>query len=361
MAKIYPVIMSGGSGTRLWPLSRAATPKQYLPLIGEVSLMEETLLRTSHDHGADLGVANPIIICAAGHRQQVQEQCVRAGITPLRIILEPIARNTAAVAAIAAAEVKAIDPDGLVLLLPADHHVTAPDDFWKAIKAGARQAEAGFLTTLGIQPTHAETGYGYIRAGDTLDAQVYKIATFEEKPDLETAEGYLADGQYYWNAGIFLFAAEAMLEECRAGAKDILEAALAAWEGAERDDDVILLDKTLFAACRSESIDYAIMEQTKRAAVIAPVEIGWNDIGSWAAISTLMRPDGGNFSGEDTMLVDSTNCYARSTGPKVALVGVDDLIVVATADSVLVLKPDRSQDVKKIVEALKSDGGASVL
>ena len=361
MAKIYPVIMSGGSGTRLWPLSRQATPKQYLPLIGDISLMEETLRRISHDHDTGLEVASPIIICAAGHRQQVQDQCAQAGMTPLRIILEPIARNTAAVAAIAAAEVKAIDPDGLVLLLPADHHVTAPEGFWQAVKSGALQAEVGYLTTLGIQPTHPETGYGYIRAGESLASQVYKISTFEEKPDLETAQRYVDEGSYYWNAGIFLFAAEAMLEECRAGARDILDAALAAWEASQRDGHVLLLDKALFAACRSESIDYAIMEQTRRAAVIAPVDIGWNDIGSWAAISALMRPQGDNYSGENTIIVDSTDSYARTTGPKVALVGVDDLIVVATPDSVLVLKADRSQDVKKVVEALKSDGGDSLL
>ncbi len=361
MAKIYPVIMSGGSGTRLWPLSRQATPKQYLPLISDVSLMEETLLRTGHTHGTDLLVADPIIICAAGHKQQIQEQCARVDITPLRIILEPIARNTAAVAAIAAAEVQAIDADGLVLLLPADHHVTQPEGFWSAVKAGEAQARNGYLTTLGIHPTHPETGYGYIRAGDTLDTQVYKIATFEEKPDLETAERYVASGDYYWNAGIFLFSAKSMLEECRSGAGDILEAALAAWSAADRDDNVILLDKALFAACRSESIDYAIMERAQRSAVIAPVDIGWNDIGSWGAISTLMRPEGENYSGPDTILVGSTNSYARTTGPKVALVGVEDLIVVATGDSVLVLKSDRSQDVKKVVEALKSDGQQSLL
>ncbi|MEL7128687.1 MAG: mannose-1-phosphate guanylyltransferase/mannose-6-phosphate isomerase [Pseudomonadota bacterium] len=361
MAKIYPVIMSGGSGTRLWPLSRQATPKQYLPLIDDTSLMEETLQRISHSHGTDLSIAPPTIICAAGHRDQVFDHCKRAGNMPLRVILEPVARNTAAVAAIAAAEIETMDPDGLVLLLPADHHVKDPAAFWLAINAGVPQAEKGYLTTLGIQPSHPETGYGYIRTGASLSDQVFKIATFEEKPDEETAKRYVESGDYYWNAGIFLFAAKAMLEECRAEAGDILEAALAAWESAKRENEVLLLDETLFSACRSESIDYAIMERTQRAAVIAPVDIGWNDIGSWDALSTLIREDGHNHGGDNTIIIDSQNSYARTTGPKVALVGVENLIVVATGDSVLVLKSDRSQDVKKVVEALKTDGDQSLL
>lgn len=362
MTKIYPFIMSGGAGTRLWPLSRQRSPKQYHAMISQNTMFAQTLLRMRECGNND--VADPIIICAEGHQDLVKAQSEALDIALTAIILEPCARNTAAVGAIAAAFVSNIDPNGLILLLPADHHIDDDVAFWTAVEKGAVAANAGQLITFGIHPTGPETGFGYIHRGSSIGTDTYKIQSFKEKPDVETAQSYLDTGEYSWNAGIFLFNADRAFSEYQTHAPDILDQSVKALNAAQHTGVCVLLDEDIFSGCRSDSIDYAIMEKTRFAAIVAPVEAGWNDIGSWTAISDILQKHDTSIDAisiGDVKMIDVKNSLIRSEGPFVAAIGVQDLIVVAMADAVLIAHKDNTQDVKKIAEFLKAQDRTTLL
>ena len=357
MAKIptiTPVILSGGSGTRLWPMSRESFPKQLLPLASEQSLLQQTAQRVS----ADKSFAPPMVICNAEHRFVVAEQLRAIDIEPKAIVLEPVVRNTAPAAAVAALMLLADDPKALILLLPSDHVIAATEAFQKAIGIAANAATNGAMVTFGIRPERAETGYGYIHRGAPLKGQpgVYEIAEFVEKPDAATATKYVAGGSHDWNSGMFLFSAAGFIKELEQLEPEIVDQCRKAIEAAATDLDFIRLDPAAFADSPSKSIDYAVMEHTKNAAVV-PAEIGWNDVGSWAALWEIGAQDGSdNVLLGDVVAFDSARSYVRSEGPLVAALGVEDLVIVATHDAVLVLPRERAQDVKTIVDALKSRG-----
>lgn len=348
--KIQPVIMSGGAGTRLWPMSRRARPKQFLPLAGEKTLFQETALRFAPGPQFE----PPVVIGGAGHVDHIARQLAEIGIAPAAIVTEPCPRNTAAVAAVAAAWTAAGDPDRLILLAPADQHIADAAGFREKVVLGAKAADAGAIVTFGIRAASPHTGYGYIESGEALSPSVFKVAAFREKPDRETAGRYVAGGRHYWNAGIFLFSARAMLEEFDLHAPAIKAAALKALAAAKRDGARVDLDAAAFGACPSDSIDYAVMEKTAKAAVVGPVDVGWSDIGAWSAIGA---------GGDDprVAIADAKNATVRTDGPFVGVVGVDDVVVVATADAVLVVRKDRAEDVKKIVEELKARGREDLL
>ena len=352
LVTIYPVILSGGVGSRLWPVSRSLYPKQLLPLVSDRAMLVETALRVSGD-GA---FAAPIVVSNEEHRFIIAQQMRDTGLVPLAHLLEPVGRNTAPATAAAAAYVQARDPEGLVLLLPADHHIRDVAAFHKAIARGAALARAGKLVTFGIVPTGPETGYGYIRRGQPLDDGAFAVDRFVEKPDLATAEAYLASGGYDWNAGIFLFRADRILEEMRVHCPAIAaEAAMAVRKGV-RDLDFLRLEAASFGACPSLSIDYAVMEHTKDAAVV-PVDMGWSDIGSWSALWEIGEKDAkGNVVTGDVIAHETQDCFVRAETGLVATLGVENLVIVETGDVLLVAARDRVQDVKKVVEQLAAAG-----
>ncbi len=348
MSSILPVILSGGSGTRLWPLSREAYPKQFLPLTGERTMLQATWLRV-----ADVAAHPPIVVANESHRFVAAEQLQQAGTAPSAILLEPIGRNTAPAIAAAALEARRNGDDPLLLVLPSDHLINDITRFHQAIAQAATIAEQGKLVTFGIQPTAPETGYGYIKAvaGDGPRA----IERFVEKPDLATAETYVASGEYYWNSGMFLFRASRYLEELERLQPQILAACRTAWEKARRDTDFIRLDADAFKASPSDSIDYAVMEKTGDAAVV-PLDAGWSDVGSWTALRDVSEQDAdGNAHRGDVIAIDCRNTFAYGDR-LIAMVGLEDVIVVETNDAVLVGKSDRMQEVKDVVAQLKADG-----
>ena len=359
---LTPVILSGGSGTRLWPLSRELYPKQLLPLVGERTMLQETALRL-----AGLGAAAPIIVCNEAHRFLVAEQLRQIDIAPQAIVLEPVGRNTAPAIALAALQAA---PDALLLVLPADHVIRDVVAFQAAVQAALPAARAGKLATFGIVPTAPETGYGYIRQvpdgsdavgsgapGTAPRAQAARaIERFIEKPDLATAEGFLREGGYFWNSGMFLFRADRYLAELSAHAPDIAAAAQAALAAAKPDLDFVRVDRAAFEACRGDSIDYAVMEKT-RDSVVVPLDAGWNDVGSWSALHAALPGDAqGNVAKGDVLIEDSAGCYLYAESRLVTVVGLKDHVVVETKDAVLVAPKDRVQDVKKLVQRLKSAG-----
>ena len=353
MASIHPVILSGGSGTRLWPLSRASLPKQLLPLASKFSMLQETITRLT----GMAEMAAPMMVCNAEHRFMVAEQLRQINIRPEAIVLEPIGRNTAPAIAVAALLLSKQDPDALMLVLPADHLIGDVVAFHAAIGSAAQAAQAGYLTTFGITAPTPETGYGYIRKGAALDghANTHHVAAFVEKPDLRTAQGYIASGDYYWNSGMFLFRVSDFLTELETFRPDILDASRNALEASVQDLDFLRLGTTAFEACPSESVDYAVMERTARAAVV-PTDIGWNDIGAWTALWEVGDKDAaGNVVRGDVMLEDATNNFVRAESRMIAALGVSDLVIVETTDVVLVAHKDRVQDVKKLVDRLKAD------
>ena len=353
MPVIYPVILSGGVGTRLWPLSRSQFPKQLLALAGERTLIQDTALRAT---GGDF--ASPVIVCNQEHRFLIAEQMRTADMAPLRILLEPAGRNTAPAAAVAALTIAERDPNGILMLLPADHVVTDQAAFAEAARRAVRAARDGHLVTFGIEPSRPETGYGYVRRGKPLygSEAVFAVARFVEKPDLTTAKSYVESGDYYWNSGMFAFSAAAFLAEMERLTPDILAACRAAMVEGRKESDFFHLAAGPFAQCRSISIDYAVMEHTDKAAVV-PVEMGWSDIGAWDALWDIGgKDDAGNVTRGDVPCRGGRNAYLRSDGPLVAVVGVDDLVVVATRDAVLVSRRDKAQDVKKIVDQLAVAG-----
>lgn len=349
--KIQPVIMSGGSGTRLWPLSRAAQPKQFLKLATDKTMFQETALRARDDSGRFL---DPVIIAGAGHKDLVIEQLAAIGVASAAVILEPCPRNTAAVAATAAAWTDTHRDDALILLMPADHHIADVDGFRHAVEKGAEAARQGYIVTFGIQPITPHTGYGYIEAGDAVSESVFSVAAFKEKPLSQRAESYLAKGGYFWNAGIFLFSAKAMVEELSVHAPDIINAVSTALKDTITDAGATLLDEGAFSECPSISIDYAVMEKTGKAAVVAPVDVGWTDIGSWSEVA----PD----ENDARIIAHSCrNTTIRSDGPTVAAIGAEDMIVIATGDAVLVARKNNVQEVRAIVEELKKRGRTDLL
>jgi mannose-1-phosphate guanylyltransferase/mannose-6-phosphate isomerase len=348
-AALTPVILSGGSGTRLWPLSRAQLPKQFLPLVSEATMLQETWKRLDGIGG----LTAPMVVCNEDHRFLAAEQLREAGAGQAGVLLEPVGRNTAPAIAAAAFELVKNNPDAVMLVLPADHLILDLPAFHKVVEGAVRLAVQGKLVTFGIPPDHPATGFGYIERGNALGEGGYEVRRFVEKPRREVAEGFLAEGGFYWNSGMFVFRAQTYLDELKAHRPDIHAASLASWQAAKRDPDFCRLAKEQFVACPSDSIDYAVMEKTAHAAVIE-AGIGWNDIGSWEALwSTAARDGDGNVTRGDVELEAVTGSYIRAEERLVAAVGVSDLVIVETADAVLVAHKDRAQDVKLTVDSLK--------
>jgi len=351
--KIYPVILSGGAGTRLWPLSRAVMPKQLLPLVTDKTMLQETALRVR----GWPGVMAPLVVCGNEHRFLVAEQLRAVGINPHGILLEPAGRNTAPAVAAAARYLQAQDPEAVMLVLPADHVIEKHDAFRMAVERAAAQVGQGALATFGIVPGAPETGYGYIRRGEPLPGcdDCYKLDRFVEKPDRDTAATFVADGGYYWNSGMFMFRADRFLAEIEKHAPAIAQAAGAAVQAAYSDLDFCRLDEAAFAASPSDSIDYAVMEHTRDGIVVA-ADIGWSDVGSWSALADVQDKDAnGNAVRGDVYLDSTSNTLVRAESRIVAVVGVKDLVVVETRDAILVAHKDQVQRVKNVVDHLKGN------
>ena len=346
---IIPVILSGGSGTRLWPLSRKQYPKQYLPLVGDNTMLQETILRLN-----GLGnLADPIIICNADHRFLVAGQCQQIDIESPTILLEPVGRNTAPAIAAAALQSQKISNEAVLLVLSADHVIQDIDAFHQAIKIASRQAQAGKLATFGIVPTDANTGYGYIKSSQENIDSAHKVEKFVEKPDLETAQTYLEQGNYLWNSGMFMFQADVLISELSEQSPNIVVSVIDAVTNATKDLDFIRLDKQSFESSPSGSIDYALMEKSDNV-VVVPLDAGWNDIGSWSALHDIGKKDAnGNVINGDVFMQDTTNTYIHANGHMIATIGVQDLIIVDTPNATLISTKDKSQEVKNIVEQLQ--------
>ncbi len=348
---IYPIILSGGSGTRLWPLSRAALPKQFLPLVTDKTLFQETLLRLA---GLD-DLAQPLVVCNAEHRFLAAEQLREIDISPLSLVLEPVSRNTAPAVAIAAFAALEQSADATLLVLPADHLVQDVAAFHAAINQAAELAKQDKLVTFGITPDSAATGFGYIERGVALEGATasYAVARFVEKPDADTAQRFLDSGLFFWNSGMFVFKASAYLRELETFAPAIYAAAKASWEGGKHDLDFSRVDEAAFAASPSDSIDYAVMEHTRSAAMVT-ADIGWDDVGSWDALAAAIPGDAnGNVLRGDIFAPQTKNTYIRAESRMVTAIGLEDMVVVETPDAVLVAHKDFSQNVKQAVEYLK--------
>jgi len=350
---LIPLILSGGSGTRLWPVSRKNLPKQFLALAGKGTLFQQTLARTRQLPD----VAAPIVVASDDHRFLAADQLLASGIDNATIVLEPLARNTAPAIALGALQALDRDPDAVLLVLPADHLIGDTAAFVQAVTQALPLAAQGWLATFGIRPDRPETGFGYIRRAEAIDAHAYRVAEFVEKPALATAQSYLADGGYDWNSGMFLFKAVRYLDELAEHAPAMLAAVREAHAKATTDLDFVRIDRDAFARVPDDSIDYAVMEKTRRAAVI-PVSCAWSDIGSWSALWLTGDKDAdGNLREGDTLAVATHNSLLRSHDRHLlATVGVDNLVVVTTPDATLVAHRDAAQDVKKIVEQLKAAG-----
>ena len=361
---IYPVILSGGSGTRLWPLSRELYPKQLLPLVEERTMLQETVRRLD-------GLPNgkePVIVCNEEHRFLVAEQMRQQGTSPRSIMLEPLGRNTAPALTLAALALMRNGEDGIMLVMPADHVIQNAVAFHAAVQQGAALAQDGSLVTFGIVPTEPETGYGYIKKGAALTATAtvgktaakgeqssgaWQVAAFVEKPDAATAQRYLDSGEYLWNSGMFMMRASVWLADLAAYRPDIEQACRAAYTGGTQDGDFFRVEKSAFSACPSDSIDYAVMEKTAKA-VVLPLDAGWSDVGAWSALwQVRARDTDGNVIQGDVHAYATTNTLLISQHRFLAAVGVKDMVIVETADAVLVAHKDSAQDVKKIVEHLK--------
>lgn len=339
---ITPVILSGGSGTRLWPMSQPERPKQFLPLASDITMFEATIARCA-DRSR---FAEPMVVANARHVDLIEEQL---GPCPVTLILEPIARNTAPAIALAALLAA---PDAPLLVMPSDHVIGDRDAFDDAVDAALPHVRDGWLATFGITPDGPETGYGYIKIGEAIGPGVNRVARFVEKPDRDQAEAMVASGDHVWNGGIFLFRADAYLAALEAHAPAMLEAARASIDVARHDGRHIYPDADAFAASPSDSIDYAVMERADRVAVV-PVAMDWSDVGSWDALHTLGANADGDAHHGEVIAIDTNRCLFKSDGIRISAVGVSDLIVVASGNDVLILPRGRSQDVKQIVDALK--------
>ena len=349
--ELIPVLLCGGSGTRLWPLSRTHYPKQFIPLVGETSLLAQTLERVS---GVSSGAA-PLVVCNENHRfmtAAVLEQCQQ---TASAILLEPEGRNTAPAIAVAALEALAIGDDPVLLVLAADHVITDVAAFERSVLLAESAAMRDQLVTFGIAPSRPETGYGYIRAGEVVEDGIFEVASFVEKPSLETATDYVESGEYYWNSGMFLFRARRYLDELEAVRPKMLVAARAAHAKAVRDGVFVHLDGEAFGNCPNESVDYAVMEEAKQTAMVT-LNAGWSDIGSWSALHEATALDEqGNAVRGDVMLMDTENSYVYADQGLVTTVGIKGLVVVSTPDALLVASRDRVQDVRKLVQRLSDE------
>lgn len=348
-----PVILSGGSGTRLWPLSRQNLPKQFLPLAGADTLFQQTILRSR----TLAGTAAPIVVCSDEHRFLVAEQLREMAVTDASILLEPVPRNTAPAIALAALQAAKMDPDAILLVLPADHLIGDVASFAAAANQAVELAREDWLVTFGIRPESPETGFGYIRRAESLSDGTYRVQRFVEKPDLATASAYLQSGEYDWNSGMFMFRARRFLEELRRHAPAMARAVEAAFSTGHADLDFVRFEKDAFAAIPANSIDYAVMEKTAQAAVV-PVSCAWSDIGSWAALWSASErdADGNRFEG-DVVSMDTGNCLIRATERRmVAALGIRDLIVIDTPDAVMIAPRERVQEIKQLVDRLKADG-----
>ncbi len=348
---IVPVILSGGSGTRLWPVSRESFPKQLWPLLSDRSLLQETVLR-----GRGPGFAAPVVVCNEEHRFLIAEQLREVGVTNARILLEPVGRNSAPAIAAAAVLVAEDDPDALLWMMAADASITDTDALLAALRTAAVAARAGKIVTFGMQPTAPETGYGYIETGAELPGApgVHAVARFVEKPDAETAAHLSTSGRHLWNSGMFMFTARTLLREMETHAPEVLPHVREAVAGRHADLDFIRLGTEAFRACPSISLDYAVAERTKQAAVV-PAHLGWSDVGSWSALWELGGKDeDGNVAIGDVVLESSHDCYVRSDGMLTAVVGLKDTVVVVTDDVALVMHRDHAQDVKTVVDRLKA-------
>lgn len=353
MPPIVPVILSGGSGTRLWPMSRTLYPKQLQALYSDASMLVETVQRVSGD-----GFADPIVVCNAEHRFIVAEQMLEAGLKPQAIILEPEGRNTAPAAAVAALMLTDSDPDAMMLLKPADHLITKPAVFVKACLQASKAAADGALVTFGIVPQKPETGFGYIRQGQPVAGfdSCYEVEKYVEKPDTKTAEGYVADGGYLWNSGMFLFRAKDYLDELTKQCPEMVEACRKALQLGRQDMDFVHLDERAFRDIKGNSIDYAVMEKATNVLVV-PVDMGWDDLGSWSSLWNVGDKDPlGNILLGDVIAHDVERSYVRSSGQLIAAVGMKDTVVVATDDVILVAPMERAQEVKDIVKILDDQG-----
>ncbi len=348
---IVPVILAGGTGSRLWPLSRSAFPKQFLPLVSGKSMLQETVLRTqSIPHAAP-----PVVICNQEHRFLVEEQLKNIGMHNACVMLEPIGRNTAP--AVALASLFLLDhykSDPMIIVLPADHVIKDTESFVYAVENAEKSASAGKLVTFGIKPTHAETGYGYIKISPSFnDCKSYDVLEFVEKPDVDTAQRYVESMQYYWNSGMFMFQTSTFIHELQYHANNVLEACHKVVKSINKDLNFYRINSALFAACPDISIDYALMEKTNNAALI-PLNVEWSDVGSWSALWDVQTPDhNGNVVLGDVYAEKVEHCYLRAESRMLAVVGVSDHIVVETPDAVLVVHKDHAQSVKEMVSQLK--------
>ncbi|MCK2149774.1 mannose-1-phosphate guanylyltransferase/mannose-6-phosphate isomerase [Marinobacter alexandrii] len=351
---IHPVIMAGGTGSRLWPLSRQLNPKQFLKLTDSpLSMLQSTVARLE-----GLKAEKPLLICNEEHRFLAAEQMRQSGHDDVQIILEPCGRNTAPAIALAAIQLceNAGSDNPLMLVLAADHLIQNTEAFQQGVAKAIPLAEQGKLVTFGIVPSHPETGYGYIHRGTELASDCYSVDKFVEKPDLDTANAYLASGNYLWNSGMFLFSARDYLKELEAHRPDILSACKAAIADASEDLHFTRVNPDLFAQCPAESVDYAVMEKTDRAAVVA-LDAGWSDIGSWSALwDVSSKDDAGNSLTGDVIARDTENTLVRADSRLVATVGVENLVIIETKDALLVAHKDKVQDVKSVVEQIRSDG-----
>lgn len=354
MPHIFPVILSGGSGTRLWPLSRSLFPKQLLPLASSQTLLQETALRVADNQK----FAPPIIICNDQHRFVVAEQMRAINIAPKSIVLEPVPRNTAAAVMIAAKVVAHDDPGACLLILPSDHAISDLQGFQQAIGQAMTAAQAGWMVSFGMAPVRPETGYGYLHQGKEISETpgVFKVDKFIEKPDAQQAANLLAQGGYLWNGGMYLFQAKRVIAEIEKYLPDVASAAEKAVAYATHDLDFLRLNQEALIQSPSISIDYGVMEKTDRAAVV-PAAIGWSDVGSWASLADTLKSDSsGNIAVGDVLLEETKGSYVRSEGPLICTLGIDDLIVVATEDAVLVTSKNQAQKVGKLVEKLRAMG-----
>lgn len=358
MSEIVPVIMSGGAGTRLWPLSRAARPKQVHALVSDVSMIEATVRRARE--GDEVAFHPPVIVLGGDQLDSARDLLGRKEET-VSYVVEPMARNTAAVAAVSAAMVaRDHGDDALVLLMPADHHIKDEEAFRVTVSRAANLARAGSIVTFGIRPSGPATGFGYICRG-RAQGEGYQVQAFTEKPDLATARKFLSDGRYYWNAGIFLFKASTMRSELENLQPDILRACELSLARASREGPIVRLDADAFASCPADSIDYAVMEKTGRAAVV-PADFDWSDVGSWSSLWDVSEKDeAANVMIGDAHLIETKRCLVYSTGARVGVIGCDRIMVVATEDAVLVADMANDQDVKKLVEALRTEGRLDLL
>lgn len=356
--RIIPIILSGGAGTRLWPLSWGDHPKQFLPLVSERTMIQETLLRLK---GLEIGV--PIISCGESHRFMVAQQIgdiigeVSGGkITRPEIILEPMAKNTAPAIAAACCAAQKQDKDAVVVVLPSDHVIADVQAFQNALKSAAENAQKGFLVVFGIVPNFPATGYGYVKASGAESGGAFALEKFVEKPCLEKAREYLASGEYAWNSGMFVFRADVFLEELKTHSLRIAELAVRSFDDAQVDADFIRLNKEAFAEIQGDSIDYAVMEKTSRGKVVK-LNAGWNDVGSWSALYDISRKDENmNVLKGDVIALDTTSSYIRGGKRTVATIGLDDIVIVDSEDALLVAAKGKIQDVKKIAEAIKARG-----